>query len=293
MNADIQRYAQTMPQYREALDFLHNILDFQAALQAEIDLCLHVEPATARHKWRSGQPLFSGEPMAIPADMVRTALAGLRSLLPAGKPGQMALDRLLASDFIKAATLETLPGDLVAGSEATVRRLAQATSIEPETLVFLLQTVLAPFFQKQAMPYREWVEAAGWRRGVCPMCGSEPWLARLAQADGRRILACALCRTEWAFDRLRCPFCESGDQPFDTPGVRTQPFDALRVRTQPQLRYFTVNGDEAHRVDCCDRCRRYLKTVDERVSGRPANLPVEDVITAYLDALAGEQGYHK
>jgi len=31
--------------------------------------------------------------------------------------------------------------------------------------------------------------------------------------------------------------------------------------------------------------------VDERVSDRPANLPVEDVITAHLDALARELGY--
>jgi len=31
--------------------------------------------------------------------------------------------------------------------------------------------------------------------------------------------------------------------------------------------------------------------VDERVSGRPANLLAEDVITAHLDVLARDHGY--
>ncbi|HIC89599.1 MAG TPA: formate dehydrogenase accessory protein FdhE [Anaerolineae bacterium] len=57
------------------------------------------------------------------------------------------------------------------------------------------------------------------------------------------------------------------------------------------LRYFTVDGDEAHRVECCGQCQRYIKTVDERVTGHPANLLIEDVITAHLDVLAAEQGY--
>ena len=103
------------------------------------------------------------------------------------------------------------------------------------------------------------------------MCGSEPGMARLAADDGRRILACFLCHTEWVFDRLRCPFCEYNGPPI--------------------IRHFTVDDDNAHRVDCCDACGRYLKVVDERVMGRPSSLPVEDVITAHLDMLAKEQRY--
>jgi FdhE protein len=183
----------------------------------------------------------------------------------------VALDHLLASSYLTSSKVETLLGDLVADSDASIQRLADATSTDPDILAFVLRTVLSPFFKKQAAPYQEWVETAAWRRGVCPMCGSEPWMARLTHQEGRRILACSLCHTEWTFDRLRCPFCESDGQPL--------------------LRYFTVDDDEAHRVDCCDRCQRYVKTVDERVSGRPANLPVEDVITAHLDALARELGY--
>jgi FdhE protein len=277
MNADIQRYAQAMPQYREALDFLHNILDFQVALQEEIELCSHFEPATAREKWQSGQPLFTGELISIPTDMFRKALEGLCSLLPSGEAARTTLDRLLASDVMAPSNAEAWLDDLIASSTRypkggiDVQRLADAISADPDTLAFLVRTVLSPFFQKQAVPYREWVKTAPWRRGNCPICGSEPWMARLAYDSGRCILACPLCLTEWPFDRLRCPFCEE--------------------EGQPRLRYFTVEGDEVHRVVCHDRCQRYIKTVDERVLGRPANLLVEDIVTPHLDVLARDQGY--
>ncbi len=149
--------------------------------------------------------------------------------------------------------------------------MAEVTPAKSHVVAFLLHTVLSPFFQKQAEPYLEWVKESSWRRGICPICGSEPEMARLTQKNGKRILFCPLCYTEWPFDRLRCPFCESDGE--------------------PRLRYFTVNDDEAHRVYCCDKCHRYIKTVDERILGHRADLLVEDVITFHLDVMAEEQGF--
>jgi FdhE protein len=271
MNADIQRYALTMPQYRETLISLQRILDFQASLADRIEPGLRIEPSAARAKLQAGLPLFAGESLPIPVSLFQEALANLRPLLPAGETGQVALDRLLASSQMTPMQFGTLLNELIADRADCVQRLADDTSAHPSTLAFLLNTALSPFFDSFAAAYRQQVESVGWRRGICPMCGSEPWMSRLDYKDGRRILACPVCRTEWGFDRLRCPFCESQDQPL--------------------LRHFTVDDDEAHRVDCCDRCQRYIKTVDERVSDRPANLLVEDVITAHLDLLAREQGY--
>ncbi len=272
MNADIQRYAQAMPQYREALSFLQNILDFQAGLETTgVDSELQIEPAVARKKWRAGQPLFVGESLPVSRDLFQEALEGLRLLLPAGETAQTTLDRLLTSGFMTSSNVEALLNNLIADGETCIQQVASATSVDPVTLALLLRTVLSPFFKRQAALYQGLVDTSGWRHGICPVCGSEPWMARLTHDNGRRVLTCSLCHTEWAFDRLRCPFCESGEK--------------------PQLRYFTVDGDKAHRVDCCDRCHRYIKTVDERLSGHPANLPVEDVITAHLNALAREQGY--
>ncbi len=268
MDADIQRLVQAMPQHQEALNFLQRILDFQANLADRLETELGIEPAVAHEKWRAGHPLFAGESLPIPTPVFLQALADLRPLLPAGEAALLALDRLLASGLAEHLKSEHLVGD----GDTHIQQLADATSSEPGALAFVLNTVLSPFLDKLARPYREWLGRAGWRKGICPVCGSEPWMARLASDDGRRILACSLCRTEWTFDRLRCPFCEGDDQ--------------------PRLRHFVIEGDEIHRVYCCDRCRRYIKTVDERVSAGPANLLVEDVITAHLDTVAKEQGYH-
>ncbi len=270
VDANVMRYAKTMPQYREALDFLQRILDFQVSLMERLEPASPIEAAVAREKCQAGLPLFQDESLPIPAALFREALESLRPLLPEGAI-RLALDQLLDSNFMMPANVELLLDDLRANSNSCIQRLAEATSAEPDMLAFLLRTVLSPFFQKQARAYREWVDAAAWRRGICPMCGSEPAMARLAHDDGQRILACSLCHTEWVFDRLRCPFCENEGQPL--------------------LRHFTVDDDQAYRVDCCDRCQRYLKTVDERKLGHPASLPVEEVITPYLDVLAGEQGY--
>lgn len=279
MNTDIQRYAQAMPQYEEPLNFVQRILEFQAALAERTESDLRIEAATAREKWQAGQSLFAGEPLSLPTRLFQDALAGLRPLLPPEGPAQATLDRLLSSSFMTPSNIEALLVDLITNTDTCIKGLADATSTDPDTLSFLLRTVLSPFLEKRAAPYLKWVETAGWRHGICPICGSEPWMSRLAQEDGRRILACSLCHTEWAFDRLRCPFCEGDDQSVD------------KHRTQPQLRYFTVDDDETHRVDCCDRCQRYIKTVDERVSGRESSLLVEDVITSHLDVLVREQGY--
>ncbi len=265
MNADIQRLIKHKPRYKEPLTLLQSVLNFQAKLAEKIEPAPQIEADAAREKWRAGQPLFDAEPPSIPAPLFREALTDLRPLLAAEESAQAAIDRLLDAD------IEALLNNLTSDSESGITQLAETTSTDPDTLTFLLRTALTPFFEKQAAPYREQLATAGWRRGICPICGSEPAMARLTQDEGRRILSCSLCRAEWAFDRLRCPFCVGN--------------------AEPQMNYFTIDNDETHRVDCCNHCHRYIKTVDERVLGRPVNLLVEDVITAHLDEVAKEQGY--
>jgi len=289
MEADIQRYRQTWPQYREALEFLPTLLEFQTSLAEKLAPgVVVVEGQVAHEKWQGGQPLLAGETLFIPPLLFQEALTDLRPLLTAGGPAQTALDRLLASRFMSPSALEALLENLLRGknrvfqknpvfwtvtqAEICLEAVAEAISADPEALAFLLKMVLSPFFKKLAQPYQAWLETAPWGRGLCLICGSEPWLARLAYENGQRRLRCSLCQVEWPFERLRCPFCGRS--------------------SRPQLRYFTVNGDEAHRVDCCDDCRRYLKTIDERAAGRPTNLWVEDIVTAHLDTLAREYGYH-
>lgn len=91
------------------------------------------------------------------------------------------------------------------------------------------------------------------------------------EAEGaRRNLVCGLCLTEWHYVRVVCSAC----------GERQ--FDALPV--------FTAEQFPAARLDACDTCRRYLKTVDATKDGHAVAI-VDDLASVPLDLWAREQGY--
>jgi formate dehydrogenase maturation protein FdhE len=275
--AEITHYCEILPQYRESLGLLRKIIEFQSSIVDEISNCSDKEmnerqadSLQIHERLQSGQPLFGKEFVPVPVSLFRKSLEDLRVLLM-DESSRAALDRLLASESMAPGNIELLLHELKTDTNSCVRRLAKATSTEAGILHFLLQTVLTPFFENQARLYRDVVAAAPWRKSQCPICGSEPAIARLAKEDGRRFLVCSLCHTEWAFDRLHCPFCE--------------------YEGHPKVRHFTADDDATHRVECCDHCRRYLKVVDERTAGHPTCSSVEDVITVHLDILAREHGY--
>ena len=114
-----------------------------------------------------------------------------------------------------------------------------------------------------------------WRRNRCPICGNEPALGALVGDGGRRHLYCDTCGMVWTFDRLACPFCDH--------------------RAQEDLRVLVVDDQSPYRLDACERCRRYLKTIDYRRidESRAALLPIEDAATLYLDLMADRDGYRR
>jgi FdhE protein len=108
----------------------------------------------------------------------------------------------------------------------------------------------------------------------CPFCQQRPGAGVLRDAGQgtRRALVCGLCFTEWPFERIVCPSC----------GERR--FEALPVYTAEQ-----VSGA---RVDGCDSCGVYLKTID--ASRDNTVVPeVDDLATLTLDLWAREHGYRR
>jgi FdhE protein len=59
------------------------------------------------------------------------------------------------------------------------------------------------------------------------------------------------------------------------------------------LKHFYYHEESPHRLYVCDKCKRYIKCVDERKMqlGQGTDLRVEDMATLYLDTLAREKGY--
>jgi FdhE protein len=110
--------------------------------------------------------------------------------------------------------------------------------------------------------------------GHCPFCGGAPWIAArrpAAEGDGaRRALGCALCGGEWPVNRIRCACCGEED-PEKLPSFQSE--------TYPNAR-----------IEACEACRRYVKSIDLTVDGRA--LPeVDDLVSLGLDLWAAREGF--
>jgi FdhE protein len=114
------------------------------------------------------------------------------------------------------------------------------------------------------------------REGHCPFCGGRP-IVSFRRGDpeshgASRWLACGLCGTEWLFSRIRCPSCGEEDP--------------------PKLPSFQGGPHAGVRIEGCETCRRYVKSVDLTVDARP--LPeVDDLASIALDLWAMEQGFER
>ncbi|MFZ1917289.1 MAG: formate dehydrogenase accessory protein FdhE [Terriglobales bacterium] len=129
-------------------------------------------------------------------------------------------------------------------------------------------------------PYGEWLAdgrervTSGATLAICPLCSSKPVVGVLRpEGDGgKRSMICSLCSTEWPFGRILCPACSEDN------------VEKLAVYTTSQFPHV--------RVEACDTCRRYIKTVDLTKNGHAVPL-VDELATIPLNLWAKEHEYTK
>ncbi len=128
---------------------------------------------------------------------------------------------------------------------------------------------LAPYLQLASEYLMPRINKSAWHRGHCPVCGGSPSFAVVQAEPDFRTLLCSRCNGEWLFRRLGCPFCLERDY---------------------QTYYVAENGE--YRLYVCEKCNRYLKTIDRQASGSEERcLPVENMITFSMDIAAREKGW--
>jgi formate dehydrogenase maturation protein FdhE len=116
--------------------------------------------------------------------------------------------------------------------------------------------------------------AAPTAHALCPFCNRRPGFGLLRQMGdgGARSMVCSFCLAEWEFRRIVCPACGEEDD--------------------KKLAVYTASGFDYIRVECCDACKTYIKSVDLTKNGRAEPL-VDELASAPLDLWAREQGYAK
>lgn len=129
-------------------------------------------------------------------------------------------------------------------------------------------------------PYAEFVRTSAGRQveghtqPLCPLCNRKPALGVLRQQGdgGKRSLICGFCVTEWEYRRVVCPGCGEEDHA------------KLPVYTADELPYV--------RVECCDTCMTYIKSIDFTKNGL-ADPMVDELASIPLSLWADEHGYAK
>ena len=136
---------------------------------------------------------------------------------------------------------------------------------------FYARVLLQPYAEYLASRGNVAVDAAA---ATCPFCNARPVVGVLrTEGDGgKRWLLCSLCSTEWQFRRVLCPGC--GEESKD------------------KLPIYTATEFPAARVDACDTCQTYLKSIDLTKDGHAIPV-VDEIATVALNIWADERDYVK
>jgi FdhE protein len=197
----------------------------------------------------------------LDVDLAAKHLPGLLSLVAKSGPSKLAQE---------AATLGAAPSEQRRRMLEDFLSATDSHDAGPDS--FFARVLFQPLAENLAAAQA--TQLAGFSGSVCPVCGARPQVAVLhPEGDGgKRFLVCSFCVTEWEFRRILCPVC--GEEDYQ------------------KLPRYSADDLAAVRVEACDTCKHYLKSVDMTVDGLAIAL-VDEIATAPLDLWAAEQGYTK
>jgi len=122
------------------------------------------------------------------------------------------------------------------------------------------------------------------------VCGAWPALAELVGAEKRRVLRCGRCGTAWSWLVLLCPYCGNDDhRSLGTLAPESERPGAFEGGSAGAGE--AGPGRTRDRVDVCERCHGYLKSVATFHSVPTPQLAAEDAATVHLDLGARERRY--
>jgi FdhE protein len=167
----------------------------------------------------------------------------------------------------------------LSGADAQLQLLAAVweggESLDPAAR-FYARVLLQPYAEYLASRGDILANRAGASGGgpTCPFCNARPVAGVLrGEGDGgKRWLLCSLCSTEWQYRRVLCPGC--GEENKD------------------KLPIYTATEFPAARVDACDTCHTYLKSIDLTKDGHAIPM-VDEIATVALNIWAEEHDYVK
>lgn len=267
-----ERLKKKNPMYREILDFYERITEEQEKIKPQLNITpAKTNPADMKIQTKEGFPLINKEDFMID---ISSSVKLFQSICKVSMTANEKLNRNIQE--IETAVFK---GNISAEEllsryydESFIHKVAENLAIEKAILTFLFHMSIQPSIRANIEKLHDKVSSKDWLRGYCPICGSLPQISQL-KAEGQRYFLCSFCGFEWLGQRLQCPYCENSDH--------------------KQLHYLYAEGQEAYRVDLCDTCGQYIKTIDSRKIDYQPNLYLEDIVTMHLDIIASKKGFKR
>lgn len=197
-----------------------------------------------------------------------SSLAGFAANLEKSDPDHWA--QLLTRFWRRDERDRAESGELDEGHAEPLQPTTGAESSDKGPRRFAALAFLQPYAEYLAD--RAVISPPAVRRPFCTFCGSKP-LAGVLRPEGdgaKRSLVCSFCRTEWDYLRIACPACQE--------------------RRDDRMCVYVASEFEHVRVEACETCRTYIKTVDLTKNGL-AIPEVDELAAIPLTLWADEQGY--
>lgn len=268
----IQKLKKKRPSHKEILGFYLKV----RVEQEKIKPSLKPQTIELKKEWKEllskeGFPLFEKKDFPIDID---SSITLFRRLCKIGKRANPYMSKNVEriEETIEQKMIEPEKLFIDLPKEEDIEKIVNEFGIDKKIFLFFLNESMRPSIEEGVKSLLKEVNGEKWLKNFCPICGSPPLVTLLREEVGKRYLFCSYCGYEWRFDRLACPFCEN--------------------REQDSLQYFYEEGEENYRISTCEKCKKYIKTIDIRTT-EPIDPILEDIATLHLDIIASHKGYKR
>lgn len=260
------------PDYAEMLEFYGRIFIAQEESKSRLRIePLEIEEETLDLKRREAFPLIEIKEFTYDVSESADLFGRIGHFAREANPKLAESATVILHALEADLKPEVLFDALLNGDEAVFENLAEALPVEKQILGLIAYNSIKPSLCTAAEQLAAYLRPTEpWLKGYCPICGSSPILSFLAD-EGERSLVCGFCWHDWQAKRVYCPFCENTDS--------------------ADLQYLYNEAETDLRIDLCDKCKRYLKSVDTRQADRLIYPPLEQITTLHLDIKAREEGF--
>ncbi|MBI5519637.1 MAG: formate dehydrogenase accessory protein FdhE [Desulfovibrio sp.] len=246
----------------------------QARTQARVELPPAETCATTEAMF-AGSPLLLRQHFPFDLEQAVGLMPPLLDILEASGDAAAEAAQALRQAFSSGGLdPEAVLRGLAAGDDTVFAPWRERLPGSPRALDFVATCALLPSLNKAAEELAARLpENLPHERGHCPLCGSLPYISLLKDKEGKRFGVCSFCGFEHRVRRIACLYCDEGDQ--------------------DKLKLFRVAEYPGVRVDVCETCKMYVKTLDSRDLDQATLPDLDDMASVALDVLAQQQGYKR